>query len=89
MNEATNIEGNIPEKRFTTGVVNATVWLNRGKNENGEAVSFRTVSFSRRYADKGGRWKSTSSLRVSDLPKAALVLKKAFEYLTLYDNAPK
>jgi hypothetical protein len=77
---------NIPEKRFTTGVVNATVWLNQGKNEKGEAMNFRTVSFSRRYADKDGKWKSTNSLRVSDLPKAALVLKKAFEYLTLYNK---
>ena len=28
-------------------------------------------------------WKSTASLRVNDLPKAALVLNKAYEYLVL------
>ena len=77
------ISGNIPEKKFSTGSLSATVWQNQGKSKSGEEVSFRTVSFQRRYLDKNGEWQTTSTLRVNDLPKASLVLQKAYEYLVM------
>ncbi len=79
-----NTTGNQPEKKFSTGVVTATVWQNQGKSKTtGEATTFRTVSFQRRYKDKDGNWQSTNTLRVNDLPRASLVLQKAYEYLVL------
>ena len=80
------MEKNVPEKRFSTGVVTATVWQNAGKGRNGEVVSYRTVSLQRRYKDKNGVWQSANSFRVNDLPKAALVLQKAYEYLVLREQ---
>jgi len=77
---------NIPEKRFSTGVVTATVWQNQGKGRNGEVVGYRTVSLQRRYKDKNGVWQTANSLRVNDLPKASLVLQKAYEYLVLREQ---
>jgi hypothetical protein len=35
------------------------------------------------YRDKEGKFKTTNSLYVNDLPKAILVLQKAFDYLTV------
>ena len=78
-----NVSGNLPEKKFSTGGLTATVWENQGKNKEGLDVSYRTVSFQRRYMDKNGEWQSTSTLRVNDLPKASLVLQKAYEYLVM------
>ena len=78
-----NVSGNMPEKKFSTGGLTATVWENQGKNKEGLDVSYRTVSFQRRYMDKNGDWQSTNTLRVNDLPKASLVLQKAFEYLVM------
>lgn len=75
--------GNVPEKKFSTGGLSATVWENQGKNREGIDVSYRTVSFQRRYMDKNGEWQSTSTLRVNDIPKASLVLQKAYEYLVM------
>jgi len=80
-----NITCNLPEKKFSTGALVATVWQNQGTSKNGEDVSYRTVSFQRRYKDPSGEWKSTSTLRVNDLPKASLVLQKAYEYLVMKD----
>lgn len=77
---------NTPEKKFSTGVINATIWKNRGINKNGNPVEFRTVSLQRRYKDNNGEWKSTNSLRTNDLPKASLVLDKAYEYLVLREE---
>ena len=78
-----NVSGNAPEKKFSTGALVATVWQNQGTGKSGEDISYRTVSFQRRYKDPSGEWKSTSTLRVNDLPKASLVLQKAYEYLVM------
>jgi len=74
----------LPEKKFSTGAICATIWRNNGKNhKTGEPVEFRTIKLDRRYKDKDGNWQSTGSLRLNDLPKASLVLQKAYEYLVL------
>jgi hypothetical protein len=41
-----------------------------------------SVSFQKRYLDKNGEWQTSSYLDVNDIPKAVLVLQKAFDYLT-------
>ncbi len=80
------MEKNIPERKFSTGVITATVWQNQGKGRNGEIVGYRTVSLQRRYKDKNGIWQTANSFRVNDLPKAALVLQKAYEYIVLREQ---
>ena len=75
------VSGNMPEKRFSTGALVATVWENQGKSKEGEDVAYKTVSFQRREKDPNGEWQSATSLRINDLPKASLVLQKAYEYL--------
>ncbi len=72
-----------PETKFRAGALSATIWKNAGKNKEGQDTSYFSVSIDRNYTDKAGVWKSTNSLRVNDLPKAALVLKKAYEYIVL------
>ena len=79
------VSGKLPEKKFSTGGLKATVWQNQGKNKEGLDVSFRTVTFQRRYKDKNGEWQSTNTLRINDLPKASLILEKAYEYLVMKD----
>lgn len=82
--ENTNSGKNVPEKKFSTGAISATIWKNNGTSKKtGESVEFRTIQIDRRYRDKEGNWQSTNSLRLNDLPKAALVLQKAYEYLVL------
>ena len=72
---------NTPEKKFIAGSISATIWVN--KNDDKE---YKTISIQRNYKDKDDKWKSTNSMRVNDLPKARLVLDKAFEYLSLKDE---
>ncbi|MBW3019534.1 hypothetical protein KY329_05115 [Candidatus Woesearchaeota archaeon] len=75
-------EKNMPEKRFSTGGIVATVWKNN-QTANGKEYEYKTVSLQRRYADKEGKWQTSSSMRLNDLPKAALVLEEAYKYLVL------
>ncbi len=65
----------LPEKKFKAGAVTATIW----RNETAKGA-YASVQLDRHYKD-GEVWKSTSSLRLNDLPKAALVLNKVYEYL--------
>ncbi len=77
------VSGNIPEKRFSTGALSATVWQNEGKSKTGEDVSYKTVTFQRRYKDPNGEWQTANSLRINDLPKVSLILQKAYEYIVM------
>ncbi|MBN2067210.1 MAG: hypothetical protein JW744_01955 [Candidatus Diapherotrites archaeon] len=69
----------LPVKKFGVGAVQVAVWENEGKEGN----QFYTVSFDKRYKDKNDEWKSSSSLKLNDIPKAVLALQKAYEYLAL------
>jgi hypothetical protein len=72
----------LPEKKFRAGAIAATIWANQ-KEVDGKQTVFKTVSFERSYKDKHDEWQTTNSLRISDLPRAVLVLSKAYEYLAL------
>jgi len=74
-----------PIKRFQAGAITATVWENADPFNPYKA--YRTVSFDRTFQDKQGKWRSSNSLRATDLPKAVIVLKKAYEFLVLRDWA--
>lgn len=74
---------NVPEKKFSTGAISATVWKNQRQSKEGKVFETHTISLQRRYSDNAGNWQSTNSLRIADLPKAALVLEEAFKYLVL------
>lgn len=75
---------NMPEKKFRSGGICATVWKNQTLKD-GKVVEYMTVSFDRNYQDKKGEWNTTNSLRTNDLPRASLVLQKAYEYVALKD----
>jgi hypothetical protein len=84
--ERVHSEGLRPVKSFRSGAINVSIWENETINAEGVPTSYKTVSFDRRYKDKNGEWKSTNSLRANDLPKAVLILQKAYEYLVLTES---
>ena len=79
-------QGNLPEKKFRAGAISATVWLNKGHKADGEETEYRSISIERNYTNKEGKWNSTNSLRVNDLPKANVVLQKAYEFLVFKEQ---
>ncbi len=80
-----DIKANPPEKKYRAGAVCATVWKNHSAKD-GKDIEYRTVSFERNFQNEKGEWNTSNSLRVNDLPKAVLVLQKAYEYVSLKDN---
>ena len=71
-----------PEKLFQHGGVKAAIFYNEYEKD-GERFTKSRVSVQKVYRDKEGMFKTTSNLDVNDLPKAILVLQKAFDYLTV------
>ena len=70
-----------PEITFRHGLCSASIYeqeFERGE----EKFTVRSVTFQRSYLDKDGNWQTTNSLKVNDIPKAVLVLNKAYEFLT-------
>ena len=70
---------NLPDKKFKAGGVTATVW--KGISPKGN--TYFNVQLGRSYKDKDNNWKTTSSFRESDVPKAMVLLQKAYEYVIL------
>ena len=73
---------NKPEKVFQHGGVKAAIFVNEHE-KGGESFTRESISVQRVYRDKEGQFKTTTSLHVNDIPKAILVLQKAFDYLTV------
>jgi hypothetical protein len=72
----------MPETKFRSGAIAATIWSNETVRD-GKKVEYKSVTFERSYKDKNDQWQSTNSLRTADIPKAILVLSKAYEHLAL------
>ena len=72
-----------PIKKFKVGGIQVAVWENRVVGRDGDEEKMHNVTMERRYKDKRGDWKSTSSLRMADVPKAILALNKAYESMAL------
>jgi len=75
-----------PEKRFRCGGCDAAVFENE-ISRGGKTLKVKKVSFQKRYKNSGGEWKTTYSLDVNEIPKAILVLSKAYEYLVIRNGA--
>ena len=73
---------NHPEKVFQHGALKAAIFTNEHEKD-GQTFTKKRVSFQKIYRDKEGMLKTTTSLDVNDLPKAVVVLQKAFDYLTV------
>ena len=75
---------NRPIKQFNAGGIQAAVWENSGK----EGKTYNTVTLQRSYKDKDEQWKHSSYLKTNDIPKAIVLLQKAYEKLGIKESNP-
>jgi hypothetical protein len=73
-----------PVKKISVAGIQVAIWENTGKDNQ----SFYSVSLDKRYKDPADGWKSSSSFKATDLPKAILALQKAYEFLVLKESDP-
>jgi len=68
-----------PAWKTSAGGVQLAVWRNPAPNGG----VFYTVTLDRRFKRQDGKWDSSASLRLNDIPKAILALQKAYERMLL------
>ena len=73
---------------FKAGAVRAAIWMNPHQSADGKLFTSAKVVVERIYKDESGHFKSTHRLDTNDIPKAILLLKKAYEVLTLKKPEP-
>jgi len=77
-----------PVKEFSAGSVRAAIWENE-RGSNGNAFISHTIRVERRYRDNEGEWQSTNGFHKGDLPNVELVVRKAFEFLSMQERDPQ
>ena len=78
---------NKPEKVFQCGNVQASIWLNERRGNEGKSF-FYNVRIEKVYKD-GEEWKRTNSFSAWDLPKLQIVAGEAYKYLMLKTREPE
>lgn len=81
-------ESTHPEKTFRAGLVSASVFRNSVTVGDEERL-IPKVTFQKRYKKPDGKWATTGSLDVHEIPKAVLVLGQAYEYLVGRETSGK
>ena len=79
---------NGPLTRFKAGSVVAAVWDNN-ITVNGSVRSIKKVTVERRYKDKDGNWKSSTSFGRDEIALAKHCLDMAFEFILESQEASK
>ena len=69
-----------PIKKFAVGTCSASVFVNTVKKD-GRSFDLFKVSFQKRYQNKEGKWETTYSLGLNEVPKAILALQKAYAWI--------
>ena len=71
-----------PEKKFRAGGCSATVFSNEIKTPTG-TKTIKNAVLERTYKDRDGNFQTSKSYSLNDIPKAILVLQKAYEQIVL------
>ena len=75
----------LPVAKFKAGQVSAALWENEVQMPRG-AVKILKATIQRRYKDKSGNWKSSTSFSRNEIPLAIHCLQKSFEKIIQIQN---
>ena len=77
--------GQTPIGKFKAGQVSSAIWENEVQMPRG-IVKILKATIQRRYKDKSGTWKSSTSFSRNEIPLAIHCLQKAFEKIIEKQN---
>ena len=80
--------GQTPLAKFRAGQVSCALWENE-INVNGTMKTILKASIERRYKDKDGSWKSSSSFGRNEIALAIFCLARAFDKIINEETASK
>ena len=75
----------LPVAKYKAGQVSAALWENEVQMPRG-TVKILKATVQRRYKDKSGNWKSSTSFTRNEIPLAIHCLQKSFEKIIQIQN---
>ena len=75
-----------PKKVFRAGNCSASIFVNKIKKD-GKDIEIPKIVFDIGYKDDKGKWQSTNSLSLHEVPKVVLVLEMAYEWQAMNPGA--
>ena len=81
-----NQPNNQPAKEFRAGAISASVWRNEDPQQNGKSRIRHSVKIQKRFRNKEGDWQNSDYFFPEDLPKVELLVRKAYEFVTLSES---
>jgi len=79
-------QGKPPIKEFRAGTIVATIWTDAAPAPGRQSPSY-SIRIQKRYRDdRDGQWKTTTYLRPDELPKIALIVSRAYEFIVLRES---
>jgi hypothetical protein len=78
-------QNNKPVKDFKAGHCQASIWRQETE-KNGQTVIRHSIKLQKQFKNDKGEWQSTDYFFPEDLPKIELVIRKAFEYVSLKES---
>lgn len=80
----------LPEIKFRSGALTATIWSNEGKSDDGEVFENFTFTIERTYKDEKAKqdeqWKKTNSLRKRDIANVDALMNRVRDYLMIDED---
>lgn len=80
-------EPNRPVKEFRMGSVRISLWENRVE-QDGMAVARHSATLNKRYRDKEGQWRDTTTLFADDLLRVAMLAQQAAVWMDVKERDP-
>jgi hypothetical protein len=71
-----------PEKVFRAGNCSASIFVNEIEKD-GKKYNIPKIALEICYKDSEGKWQNTNRIGQHELPKAILVLSKAYEWIAI------
>jgi hypothetical protein len=75
-------KNNKPIKSFKAGTIEASIWKQEVQKD-GQTVVRYSVKLQKKFKKDKGDWQATDYFFPEDLPKIELVVRKAYEYVSL------
>lgn len=73
-------EKNGPKFEIRSGAMKVTAWENERKRQDGSTYTATSFVLTKSYKDEDAdEWKETKNLSLNDLPRASVLLSRAFE----------
>ena len=74
---------NKPVHKVRMGGVTGTIWENEIETKAKEKITVFNTTIERSYKDDKDEWKTTSSMKLNDLPKVMMVSQECFKWIAM------